>query len=112
MPIHSFLASSLAVAIAVLAQPGAFALRSPAFQNNAPLPLAFTGYGDFKSPPLSWSGAPKGTREFVLTLEDPDVPLERFGVHWLLYDIPATATSLPEAAPNKDARDHPAPIKG
>jgi Raf kinase inhibitor-like YbhB/YbcL family protein len=87
-------------------------LSSPAFKNDAPLPLAFTGYGDFKSPPLAWTGAPKGTREFVLTLEDNDVPLERFSVHWLLYDIPGTAAGLPETAADKASRDHPSPIKG
>lgn len=87
-------------------------LRSPAFKDGAPLPLTFTGYGDFKSPPLSWSGAPKGTREFVLTLEDPDVPLERFSVHWLLYDIPAATTSLAEMAADKTTRDHPSPVTG
>ena len=87
-------------------------LQSPAFKNNETLPLAYTGYGDFKSPPLAWSNAPKGTREFVLTLEDPDVPLERFGVHWLLYDIPATAAGLPEMAADKATRDHPAPLAG
>jgi Raf kinase inhibitor-like YbhB/YbcL family protein len=99
-------------AAAVIFQPAGMKLNSPAFRHDATLPLAFTGYGDFKSPPLAWSGAPKGTREFVLTLEDPDVPLERFSVHWLLWDIPATATSLPEMPPIKEARDHPAPIKG
>jgi Raf kinase inhibitor-like YbhB/YbcL family protein len=97
---------------AIVAQPSPMTLTSPAFKHNAPLPAAFTGYGDFKSPPLAWSNAPKGTREFVLTLEDPDVPLERFSVHWLLWDIPATVTSLPEMAADRATRDHPAPLKG
>jgi Raf kinase inhibitor-like YbhB/YbcL family protein len=87
-------------------------LQSPVFKSNAPLPLAYTGYGDFKSPPLTWSGTPKGTREFVLTLENQDAPLERYSVHWLLYDIPGTATGLPEMAPDKANRDHPSPISG
>jgi Raf kinase inhibitor-like YbhB/YbcL family protein len=107
------IAHFLTLLIAVLAtQPSPMTLTSPAFRNDAPLPLAYTGYGDFKSPPLAWSGAPKGTREFVLTLEDNDVPLERFSVHWLLYDIPATAASLPESAADKATRDHPTPIQG
>jgi len=101
------------VAVWILAvQPAPMTLRSPAFKHNAPLPLAYTGYGDFKSPPLSWSGAPKGTRQFVLTVEDPDVPLERFSVHWLLYNIPATVTRLPEGLPGKAAKTHPSPVKG
>jgi Raf kinase inhibitor-like YbhB/YbcL family protein len=97
---------------AVLAQPAPMTLRSPAFKHNGPLPVTYTGYGDFTSPPLAWSGAPKGTREFVLTVEDPDVPLERFSVHWLLYDIPATVTTLPETAADRSTRDHPSPLKG
>jgi Raf kinase inhibitor-like YbhB/YbcL family protein len=48
----------------------------------------------------------------VLTLEDPDVPLERFSVHWLLYDIPATTARLPEGAADKTTRDHPSPLAG
>ena len=105
-------ATLVALIVTVLLQAPPMSLRSSAFKDNGPLPLAYTGYGDFKSPPLAWSNAPKGTREFVLTLEDPDVPLERFGVHWLLYDIPATATALPEMAADKATRDHPAPIQG
>lgn len=87
-------------------------LRSPAFTDGAALPLAYTGYGDFRSPPLAWSGAPKGTREFVLTVEDPDVPMARFSVHWVLYNIPATASSMPSTAVDRENRVHPSPIKG
>lgn len=86
-------------------------LRSSAFTNNGPLPVAYTAYGDFKSPPLAWSHAPKGTREFVLTVENSDAPLERFSTHWLLYGIPAGVNSLPET-PRGAARDREAPIKG
>src|SRR6187455_2977724 len=70
-------------------------LHSPAFAGGQSIPLQYSGYGDYKSPPLSWSGVPKGTRELALILFDPDVPLDRFGVHWVLYNIPAAATGLP-----------------
>lgn len=60
---------------AIVWQGAPMRLESPAFTHNQPLPLAFTGYGDFKSPPRAWSGAPKGTREFALIVDDPDVPL-------------------------------------
>jgi Raf kinase inhibitor-like YbhB/YbcL family protein len=94
------------------AQPPAMVLTSPAFKDGASLPMAYTGYGDFKSPPLGWTGAPAGTREFALVVENLDVPMERFSVHWLLYDIPAAARSLPEVAPDMAAKTHPSPIKG
>jgi Raf kinase inhibitor-like YbhB/YbcL family protein len=88
------------------------ALRSPAFKDGAPIPLAYTGYGDFKSPPLTWSALPKGTRELALIVDDPDVPIEKFAVHWLLYNIPATVTRIPEAAPPPARGNRPPPVTG
>jgi Raf kinase inhibitor-like YbhB/YbcL family protein len=104
-----FLAALIAV---VAAQAPALTLTSPAFKDSAPLPLTYTGYGDFKSPPLAWSGAPKGTREFVLVVEDADVPMARFAVHWVLYDIPSTVSSLPSTTVDRASRTHPTPVKG
>ncbi|HEX5830110.1 MAG TPA: YbhB/YbcL family Raf kinase inhibitor-like protein, partial [Gemmatimonadaceae bacterium] len=54
--------------------------------------------GADRSPPLAWSGAPAQTRSSVLLVEDPDAPGGTF-VHWVLYDIPATITALPEGVP-------------
>ncbi|NTG49285.1 YbhB/YbcL family Raf kinase inhibitor-like protein [Agrobacterium rhizogenes] len=71
--------------------------------------------GPNKSVALSWSKGPKGTRSYALTMVDPDVPSDfslfnkddtiipgnfkrmEF-VHWVLADIPASLTSLPEGA--------------
>ena len=53
------------------------------------------------TPALSWSGAPKGTKSFALIVDDPDAPdpaaPKMTWVHWVLYDIPAAATGVPEA---------------
>src|SRR5688572_4365117 len=87
-------------------------LTSPAFQNNGPLPAAFTGYGEFKSPPLAWSSAPKGTREFALLFEDDDVPVASFSVHWLIYNIPASSSAMPSTIVDRENRTHPSLIKG
>jgi Raf kinase inhibitor-like YbhB/YbcL family protein len=93
--------------------PAALTLTSPAFANNAAIPWPYTGYGEFKSPPLAWAGAPTATRAFALIVENRDVPVERFSLHWLLYNIPATVTRLPEAARPADVNaPRPAPIKG
>ncbi len=50
------------------------------------------------SPALSWSGAPAGTKSFVLTVYDPDAPTGSGFWHWVMYNIPAGTTALPEGA--------------
>src|SRR6476619_5097039 len=76
-------------------------LRSSAFAANASIPPEYTCDGANHSPPLEWSGAPPGTRSFALIVDDPDAPDPKAPkmtwVHWVLYDIPATASSLPAA---------------
>jgi phosphatidylethanolamine-binding protein (PEBP) family uncharacterized protein len=49
--------------------------------------------GENISPQLSWSGAPAGTKSFVLTMIDTSVKPAQWS-HWVVVDIPATATSL------------------
>jgi Raf kinase inhibitor-like YbhB/YbcL family protein len=106
------LAATMSAVVAVEAQPGAIDLRSPAFKNNETLPLAYTGYGDFRSPPLAWSGVPRGTRELALIVDDPDVPLEQFSIHWLLYNIPANVTAIAEGAKPANPKDgHASPLE-
>ena len=75
----------------------AFQLRSSAFKAGAGIPGKFTCQGSDVSPALSWSGAPAGTKGFALIADDPDAPAGTW-VHWVLYDLPATATQLPENA--------------
>ena len=76
-------------------------ITSSAFAANAAMPSLYTCEGKDISPPLAWSGAPARTKSFVLIVDDPDAPdpaaPKMTWVHWVLYDIPATASSLPEA---------------
>jgi hypothetical protein len=76
-------------------------LTSSAFTHQGSIPQQYTCQGRDVSPPLSWSGAPEGTKGFVLILDDPDAPdpaaPKRTWVHWVLYAIPAAATGLGEA---------------
>ena len=75
-------------------------LTSPAFTGSASIPSRHTCDGQDVSPPLQWSGVPSEARSLVLIVDDPDAPdpaaPKRTWVHWVLYDIPANATGLPE----------------
>ena len=75
---------------------GRLALTSPAFAGGAAIPLRHSAYGEGISPELRWSGVPRGTASLVLMLEDPDSRSARPYVHWLVWNIPADSTGLPE----------------
>ena len=49
-------------------------LTSPSFEHQGDIPSKFTCDGQDISPALSWSGAPEGTKSFVLIVDDPDAP--------------------------------------
>jgi Raf kinase inhibitor-like YbhB/YbcL family protein len=68
-------------------------LTSPGLPPGGEIPRQYTCDGSDISPPLAWSGAPKGTASFALVVEDPDAPGGTFR-HWAAYDIAATATGL------------------
>ena len=77
-------------------------ITSTAFAPEGAMPPLYSCEGKDVSPPLVWSGAPAATRSFALIVDDPDAPdpaaPKMTWVHWVLYDIPATAVGLPEAA--------------
>jgi Raf kinase inhibitor-like YbhB/YbcL family protein len=77
------------------------AITSPAFAEGDAIPVECTCEGADASPRLEWSGAPNGTKSFALIVDDPDAPdpakPKMTWVHWVLYNIPADATALPEA---------------
>src|SRR2546428_11827145 len=73
----------------------AFILTSAAFKDGAPIPGKYTCDGVDVSPPLTWSGAPAGTRSVALIADDPDAPGGTW-VHWVLYNLPAEGSGLPE----------------
>jgi Raf kinase inhibitor-like YbhB/YbcL family protein len=61
----------------------------------------FTGFGcagDDLSPQLQWSGAPKGTKSFAITVYDPDAPTGSGWWHWQIVNIPSTVKVLSAGA--------------
>jgi len=76
-------------------------LTSPAFAYNGAMPARLTCDGRDLSPELRWSGLPAGTQSLALIVDDPDAPdpaaPRMTWVHWVLYNIPPTATGLAEA---------------
>lgn len=56
--------------------------------------------GDNLSPALEWKNPPAGTRSYAVTVFDPDAPTGSGWWHWVVYNIPATATGLPGAGVN------------
>lgn len=76
-------------------------LTSNAFETGGAIPQNHTGEGDDVSPALAWKDAPDGTKAFAIICHDPDAPLitpGRYGfVHWTLYNIPGSVSSLAEA---------------
>jgi Raf kinase inhibitor-like YbhB/YbcL family protein len=89
----------LAMALAEARGNAALTVSSPAFASGQPIPEPYSQYGERFSPALAWSGAPQGTRSFVLLMEDPDAKQRKPFIHWVLYDIPAAATRLVESVP-------------
>ena len=81
-----------------------FALSSSDPQLAAKVPEVYTANvfgctGGNMSPPLQWTGAPAGTKSFVVTLFDPDEHTTPSGWwHWVVYDLPATVDKLPKGA--------------
>ena len=59
------------------------------------------------SPALSWSGAPKDTKSFALSVYDPDAPTGSGFWHWVVFNIPPDVTSLPKNAGNLKGRRAP-----
>ena len=79
------------------------AITSPAFTDGGAIPSRYTCEGQDSSPPLSWTAPPAGTNSLALISDDPDAPGKTW-VHWVLYNLPPSARTLPEAFPPDEER--------
>ena len=90
------------------APPPPLQLTSTGFSDGGAIPDKYTCSPDGKSmtqpanmtsPPLAWTNPPAGTQSFVLLLHDPDAHVPKSFddiTHWMIFNIPGDATSLPE----------------
>ena len=89
-------------------------LTTPAWPDGDPIPVKYTQAGEQVSPALNWTNTPPGTVSFLLHMLDPDVARNKTTdtqVHWLVWNIPATATGLPTAAVQNDLLGHVLELK-
>jgi Raf kinase inhibitor-like YbhB/YbcL family protein len=106
------LGASLLAAAPVLAQ------NAPTMPPSPPMGLTSTSFTDGGvipdkysqaspspvSPELSWTNTPPGTQSFAVIVDDPDTALQHSTnevLHWAAFNIPASATSLPEGVANQ-----------
>jgi Raf kinase inhibitor-like YbhB/YbcL family protein len=97
------------------AKAGKFALVSPDIgqDQNMAIDQVYNGFGCTGkniSPALFWSGAPAGTQSFAIMVHDPDAPTGSGFWHWVIYNIPANATSIPTEAGDTKKKIMPAGI--
>jgi Raf kinase inhibitor-like YbhB/YbcL family protein len=75
----------------------ALTVTSKAFASGGAIPVDHSCDGADRSPPLTWSAPPAGTKTLAVVVDDPDAPGGDF-THWLAYDLPASTVALPENA--------------
>ncbi len=73
-------------------------VTSTAFTEGTMIPAKYTCDGANISPPLAWSGSPATAKSFALICDDPDAPAGTWA-HWVVFNLPASVTSLDENVP-------------
>lgn len=89
-----------------------FVVTSTAFGEGETIPMVHecgppapvpNGTGDNETPPLAWTAGPAGTQSYAVVVRDVDATVAQFPngiIHWVIYDIPASVLSLPQAVPD------------
>ena len=106
--------SAIMVSMTLSAQaPTPMILTIPGFPDGGQIPVKFSQAapgvptGEGTSPAMSWTNAPAGTQSFFLHMHDLDLARNKTTddqAHWVLWNLPATATGLPEGVPKGSQR--------
>ena len=70
-------------------------VTSSAFTSNGQIPVDYSCDGADRSPALTWSSPPEGTKSIAIILDDPDAPGGTF-THWIAFNLPPDARTLAE----------------
>jgi Raf kinase inhibitor-like YbhB/YbcL family protein len=108
-------ASLLTLSAALPAQaqvPHTIIVESPTMAMGQPIPRDYTPDGRNLSPPITWRNLPAGTRQIAVVCEDFGAGNPPPWVHWIIYNIPATAGGLPEGLSIYMSEPMPPEIEG
>lgn len=99
-----FLLASMAVEVGAQDAPETISVTSSAFDHHGMVPESNSAYGENVSVDLTWADLPEGTQQLALICDDPKVVeigmMEQPFVHWVMYNIPASASGLPAGLPS------------
>jgi Raf kinase inhibitor-like YbhB/YbcL family protein len=83
----------------------ALAMKATAFAKGGEIPKRHTCDGADLSPALSWNGVSPAALSLALIVDDPDAPRGTW-THWLIWNIPAHLTALPEGVPAQEVLEN------
>ena len=99
-----FLLASMAFEVGAQDAPETISVTSSAFDHHGMVPESNSAYGENVSIDLTWADLPEGTQQLALICDDPIVVeigmMEQPFVHWVMYNIPASAPGLPAGLPS------------
>ena len=99
-----FLLATMAIEVGAQDAPETILVTSSAFDHHGMVPESNSAYGENVSIDLTWADLPEGTQQLALICDDPIVVeigmMEQPFVHWVMYNIPASASGLPAGLPS------------
>ena len=99
-----FVLATLAFEVGAQDAPETISVTSSAFDHHGMVPESNSAYGENVSIDLTWEDLPEGTQQLALICDDPKVVeigmMEQPFVHWVMYNIPASASGLPAGLPS------------